>query len=350
MSSSYFPKLLIVLITVLTPLFFFNCSPKKTKTETYSTSQTVILLEQIDQEPQSVDNSLPEKSNHTSESAIVPLKLKSCFQSAGALEKQEKYGEASEKHTECCFLGNLDSCNQAGRLKLEIFNHIKAAQNLFKMACDGKNAQGCFNLYELEKELGHKSIAENYYELACVYGLQKACINNLNLGKTHLQNHQFEKAIQSFDKILNQQPKDETALALRAYAYNQTGQYLKAYQDYSEAIVINPNKPHYYTERALYYISKQKYQLAKEEYTHAIDIEGKAEFYRMRGLMHLYSGDFHQSIQDSSDAIRINPEDLAAYVNRGSVWMHLRNYQKAIENYNHVILLKSDHQPFSRGM
>jgi len=343
MSSTYYPKLLILTISILTSLFFFACSPKKTKTETYSVPQTEILPEQIDQEPQSNDNSLPKQSDQNSEAVKLTSKLTSCFRSASALEKQEKYGEASEKHSECCFLGNLDSCNQAGGLKLEIFNHIKAAYNFFKMACDGKNPEGCFNLYELEKELGHDAIADTYHELACSHGLQSACVNQIELGKTYLKGHQFQKAIQSFNKILSQQPKNEIALALRAYAYNQTGQYFKAYQDYSAAIAINANNPHYYTERALYHISKQNFQLATEEYNHAIGIEAKAEFYRMRGLMQLYLGDFPRSIQDNSDAIRINPEDLVAYVNRGSAWMHLRNYQKAIENYNHVILLKSDH-------
>lgn len=284
-----------------------------------------------------------ESADPKTPTTTLQLKLKNCFQVATDLEKQENYGTASQKHSECCFLGNPDSCNQAGQLKLMIFDHVKGARQFFKMACDDKNGLGCFNLHKLENSLGHNVAAENYLHLACSYGLDKACVNHEEEGENYLQSRQFENAVQSFTQALILQPKNDSLLALRGFAYNQSGQYLKAYQDFSEAISINPKEPHYYSQRALYHISRQNYQLAKEDYTFAIGLQEKAEFFRMRGLMELYLGNFRGSIQDNSDAIRIDPNDFKAYVNKGSAWMYLKNYQKAIEDFDHIILLNPDH-------
>jgi tetratricopeptide (TPR) repeat protein len=343
MFSIFYQNKITFPIVIIIALFFFNCASKKIQAETNASPQTPPLSEKEQPDTQTEDRSALDSFNQKTEVAGLQSKLTKCFQSANALEKQEDYRTASEKHTECCFLGSLDSCNHSGRLKLEIFNHMKAAYHFFNMACEGKNGLGCFNLSELEKAQGHEASADTFQLLACSYGLNKACIKNIEEGKTHLQNHQFKKAIQSFNSALIQQPKNAPILALRGYAYNQTGQYLKAYQDFSEAITVNPKEPNYYAQRALYHISRQNYQLAKEDYTLAINIQEKSEFFRMRGLMQLYLGNFQRSVQDSSDAIGIESNDLKAYVNRGSAWMYLKNYQKAIENFNYVILLKSDH-------
>lgn len=316
------------IIATILMLSLLSCTNKKMISESYTQNQLVAKGEQKIQE---------------TKGELSPLKLRKCHNTAEVFEGQEDYRKATDKYSECCFLGNIDSCNKSGQLNLEIFNHLKAAKSYFKRACDEKNGDGCYNIFELEKEQGNDSVATIYQELACTYGVQKACIDYLKKGKIHIQKQQFQEAIKIFITLLKINPTDEKVLALRGFAYNQTAHFLYAYQDFTKAIEMNPKEPNYYASRALYHISNQDYQAAKAEFTYAIALKEKSEYYSMRGLMHLYSGSFKLAIQDSTYAINMESENLKAYVNRGTSWMHLKNYQKAVADFNHVILSKADH-------
>jgi tetratricopeptide (TPR) repeat protein len=387
MVSLFYRNKIVFLVFFTVILIIFNCASLKVTKGTESLLQNTIISEegqtrtkgedllssQIDKTDNNPDNKQKHQTREStdSESAMPKTKaemtsqaqkqaqiksldqekenlrlntgLKKCFQEANTLEELKEYGRANQKHSECCFLGNLDSCIHAGDLKLSIYNHLKGANDFYKMACDEKNALGCFNLHALELSLDDYVAAEKYRKLACLYGLKKACIDYKKEGEKYLQSRKFENAIQAFTQALLLQPKSDAILALRGTAYNQNGHFIKAYQDFTEAIKINSTDPHYYSQRAFYHISRQNYELAKADYTRAISIEGRSEFFRMRGLMHLYLGNFQGTIQDCSEAIRIKPNDLKAFVNRGSAWMYLKDYQKAIDDFNQVILLDSNH-------
>ena len=51
--------------------------------------------------------------------------------------------------------------------------------------------------------------------------------------------------------------------------------------------------------------------------------------YNNRGLVYQHKGDYEKAIADYTQAIQLNPDLAQAYSNRGEVLLHLRDWEKA---------------------
>jgi tetratricopeptide (TPR) repeat protein len=66
------------------------------------------------------------------------------------------------------------------------------------------------------------------------------------------------------------------------------------------------------------------------------------EAYNNRGIVYSDLGQHHRAIEDYNEAIRLNPNYAHAYYNRGCSYGSLNQYQLAIDNYNEAIRLNPD--------
>ncbi len=62
-----------------------------------------------------------------------------------------------------------------------------------------------------------------------------------------------------------------------------------------------------------------------------------------RGFWHYSQGRYGQAINAFDEAIRINPQNAAAYYNRGQAQYDLGNYQAALDDFSTVIALYPDY-------
>jgi tetratricopeptide (TPR) repeat protein len=62
-------------------------------------------------------------------------------------------------------------------------------------------------------------------------------------------------------------------------------------------------------------------------------------FHAMMGAVHQKCNRPIEAIMEYSQAVKINPKDISAYVNRGELYLRHRNYRKAAEDFRNAILL-----------
>jgi len=66
------------------------------------------------------------------------------------------------------------------------------------------------------------------------------------------------------------------------------------------------------------------------------------EAYNNRGLAYFNLGQYQRAIKDYNKALRLKPDFTKAYYNRGSAYRHLGKHQRAIEDYDNALRLKPD--------
>ena len=97
----------------------------------------------------------------------------------------------------------------------------------------------------------------------------------------------------------------------RGVSNNNSKQYIKAIEDFTKAIELNPYRADTYFNRGLVYQGLEQYIKAINEYT---------------------------------KAIRLNPYDTATYNNRGYSYYNLGQYEEALKNYAKAIKLEPTNQ------
>jgi hypothetical protein len=92
-----------------------------------------------------------------------------------------------------------------------------------------------------------------------------------------------------------------------------------------------------------YYYDLGEYQKAIEYYSEAIRLNPEyVVAYNNRGSAYYFLGQYERAIEDFDEAIRLNPEYVVAYINRGMAYYNLDQYLLAMVNYNEAIRLDSD--------
>ncbi|MFA4873745.1 MAG: hypothetical protein WC690_00220 [bacterium] len=64
-----------------------------------------------------------------------------------------------------------------------------------------------------------------------------------------------------------------------------------------------------------------------------------AYFHAMMGAVHQKLNRPIESIMEYSQSVKINPKDIASFVNRGELYLRHKNYRKAAEDFRSAILL-----------
>jgi SpoVK/Ycf46/Vps4 family AAA+-type ATPase len=148
----------------------------------------------------------------------------------------------------------------------------------------------------------------------------------------------LELAPRGFGREREKEVLDATAYYEKGNEYYEQGDYDKAIENYSMAIILNPNFLECYFNRALCYYNKKNYDKAIEDYTRAAEIDPEnAMIYNNRGDAHYRKQEFDKAIADYDKAISLNKDYLKAYYNRGLAYACIQDYETAIENFTRVI-------------
>ena len=103
----------------------------------------------------------------------------------------------------------------------------------------------------------------------------------------------------------------------RGIAYRNKGEYDRAFQDFNQAIKLNPQFAFAFNSRGIAYQSKGQYDCAIEDYDQAIKLNPQFAFaFNSRGLAYQNKGRYDRAFQDFDEAIKLNPQFADAFYNR----------------------------------
>ncbi|WP_427159689.1 tetratricopeptide repeat protein [Aliinostoc sp. HNIBRCY26] len=87
-------------------------------------------------------------------------------------------------------------------------------------------------------------------------------------------------------------------------------------------------------------LSKGEYTESINYYSQALKLDSiNAEIYYQRGIAYHQLGDYEKAIADYSQVINLNTNDAKAYYKRGSALSQIGNYEAAINDYTQAILI-----------
>lgn len=98
------------------------------------------------------------------------------------------------------------------------------------------------------------------------------------------------------------------------------------------------NRAVIYGSRGVGYYSKGDYDRAIQDTDQAIRLNpNEPSFYYTSGLAYKKKGNFDRAIQDFDEAIRLNPTFERAYYDRGNAYIDKEEYNRAIQDLNRAI-------------
>lgn len=141
-------------------------------------------------------------------------------------------------------------------------------------------------------------------------------------------------------------PKRDPAAASRYFQAGtqqaQQGQTSQGIKALDEAIRLNPNDPHLFSNRGVAYYQARNFSAALSDYNQALKLNPNfAEALSNRSQLHVAERRYDEAIADANQAIALNPNLTEAYLNRGNALFGKNNLDGATQDYQ-TVLRKTD--------
>ncbi|XP_071495128.1 uncharacterized protein [Diadema antillarum] len=150
----------------------------------------------------------------------------------------------------------------------------------------------------------HESAMTDYQ--AAIRKDPKYALAFFNAANLYFSNRQFIQALQFYDKTLELNPSDESALLNRAITKVLMRDARGALEDFFEAVKLSPFSAHLYFNRGNLYTSLKRYQLAENDYSEALNLQPDDPLvYKRRAEVRGKLGKRGEAIQDYKRAIEI---------------------------------------------
>lgn len=156
------------------------------------------------------------------------------------------------------------------------------------------------------------------------------------LGNMDLASEDYLKAVQRYDELIDSGNPDALALFRRAVALNASGQTDKALADYTAAIKADPKASFAFLGRgALLATRKRAY------YDATLRINPRnADAHVNLAALDLLEGRYEADVRELDQAISIHAVNPLSFYNRGYARFALKQYDKAITDYDTAIRLE----------
>jgi tetratricopeptide (TPR) repeat protein len=171
-------------------------------------------------------------------------------------------------------------------------------------------------------------------------------------GNAHLSQRNYDRAIDDYNEAIRLDPTYAIGFNNRGLAYQRKGQSDRAIEDYDEAIRLNPGYALAFANRATARQAKGRVDLAIEDCDKAIGLNhrlataffARADAYRYKALWdfeaYLADGVYEdRAIADYDEGLRLDPNNAAAFRNRGFLNTRRQRYDRAIQDFDEAIRL-----------
>ncbi|MCR4317422.1 MAG: tetratricopeptide repeat protein [Planctomycetes bacterium] len=174
-----------------------------------------------------------------------------------------------------------------------------------------------------------------------------------NRGNARGKQGDLVRAIEDCTKAIEIDPENAGAYNNRGVARGDQGDLKGAIEDYTRAIEIDPENAVAYNNRGVARSEQGDLKDAIEDYTSAIKIDPKkAAAYYNRGNARVEQGDLVRAIEDYTRAIEFDPKFASAYFNRGNTQLEQGDLVSAINDYTHATKIDPEFAAayFNRGI
>ncbi len=171
-------------------------------------------------------------------------------------------------------------------------------------------------------------------------GCSSEAEKHYNLGRDLGEKARFQDAIIEFDEAIRLDPKHARAYVRRGLAYAILDMYRRAIQDFNEAIKLDPTLSEAYAGRGSALESLREYEKALQDYEEAIRHDPKIiDVQTSIDRVNQHISQYYQEIQFYIGAIKISPDGSSAvlYNSRGIAYFEFGRYEKAVQDYSEAI-------------
>lgn len=180
-----------------------------------------------------------------------------------------------------------------------------------------------YGLKVSQMALDNKKTAQTLYNHAVMHDSLK---NNIEAEKYYKSSKQADpKFIPAY-----------VALALTQIELNKNEEAMKVCND---ALVKDPNNTDVFFVKSLVHAAKKDFQNAINEITKVILTEPSIKAYMQRASFYSVLGQHHNSINDYSQVIRLDENNIYAHLNRAYASEQIQNFKAALSDYNKVATL-----------
>jgi len=164
-----------------------------------------------------------------------------------------------------------------------------------------------------------------------------------NRGNAFRNNNKIKEAFEDYSNAIKLNPDYSTAYFNRGSIYMNEQKDAAALSDFNKAIELDPVYVKALSNRSIIYLNTKKYDEALYDLNKAILINSNSEIlYNNRGKVLMSKNMFEEAIRDFDKALKLKPDFGTAYNNLGFAFYNIKNYNEAINNYSKAIELKPD--------
>lgn len=110
------------------------------------------------------------------------------------------------------------------------------------------------------------------------------------------------------------------------------------------ALTKSPNNIDVFFARSVVYAARKDFQNALNDVTKVIITQQSPNIYKMRASYYVKLGQFQNAANDYSQAIKLDPKDIEAYLARANANEQISNFKAAVSDYNKVASLAAGNE------
>ncbi len=142
--------------------------------------------------------------------------------------------------------------------------------------------------------------------------------NDFETGLTFFEEGNFQKALESFERCLRNDPQDGNILLLQARSLSQLERFEEALNIFEHLIAFNPKNAEFYSEKGVILFKKGKTEEALKAFDRALELEPSNPYrYSSRAYIRAKAQDVFGAMDDYQKAIELDPDDMIALNNLG---------------------------------
>jgi tetratricopeptide (TPR) repeat protein len=175
----------------------------------------------------------------------------------------------------------------------------------------------------------------------------------LNRARAHLPyppRAELDKIGEDLDKAISLDPNNPEAYWTRASVFGWK-QHEQGIADYAKVIALQPDRLDAYFEQAIL-LEYSDLDRAIANYSKVLELRPgwrAADVYRRRGRAYEMKGEDQPALADLDELIRMQP-DGEPYSMRGFIHLRLRDFDRAITDFNRALALRAFHPTPMRGL
>ena len=167
----------------------------------------------------------------------------------------------------------------------------------------------------------------------------------LDSGLFNMRQEQYVKACNDFTNAINLAPDEAVLYYSRGVAYLYNIQFDLAYQDFSQAVLLTDDDANYYFAKATtkLFIDKIANDEIMADYNKAISLQANdSKLYDGRGKAYFTLQQYDKAIADYTTALKIKSHYVKAYTNRAESYINTKQYDLAKTDLEKALQLSSN--------